>query len=394
MFLFLHTGEYLTRVNPRCEALAMGQVFQIFKTQSLSLGVFPWFLYAVMGAGFAYFTHTLKRSASLAPAILPEHRQHPKLFFYHYINVISFSHTLFPVLFISTLCLLWLSEGICHAFQWPSLFETPFRTLFIVALLLVYFQKNNQRLLDWLKLKRIPLGGMITLYIIILSFFLIWIHGFATWFFEGYEHLDRSLAMKSEIAGHLSENEQNTRISLLIWGYFGIWIPWMVSFTGRMCIILGSRPWLGALFTFIYPGLVFYGISEYGQVTHWNAVWNILDQNPHLQIMLSFALMIFIMMIWGRTQTTADLERGAMVSIGHLHPRPLTKWMSLFILIFTCYFSALLLIGFIPSQVIGTLSAGFMMTVVVGFAISLYGTLFFKRGNHKSRDPISASIDS
>lgn len=382
-FVFFYTWEHQTRINPRLQALEPGRLLEVLKAHIFTLGVFPWMLYAGLGVIFAYFSFKYNRTPSFSAVILPEHQKHPKLFFYHYISVATHAVIMFPILFMVSLSLIWLCEGICAQFNWPSLFQFPFRSIFICALMLIGGQKFNTKFFNWAKKKQIPLGGILVLYVVSISFFMIWMHGFSIWFFSGYEYLDRSQFFKSGLASALTTEQEETRLALLIWGWWGVWIPWMTSFIARMCFYFGRSPWQALIICMIFPLFIFYSLVHVP-----NGTWQIFFhyfQFPGTQMIIALTLLLFMMMMWGSVQNTADLERGAMLQRGQWHKRPLAKWMPVFIINFNCFFVALFMVGWLPVQVIGTLGAGYMTTIVMAFILMSINEYRLRRKQPKER---------
>lgn len=362
---FFYFCEQQTRLNARLQAMELGQILHFLQDNWLLLGVAPWLLYSVLGCFLAYYSEQLKQPPTFAAIMVPEHDRHPKLFAHYYVAVVVHAVTFFPILFVSIQSFLWITELMTARFDWPSLFAYPMRTIFILALLWVVFGKTTRKFLAWCQQKKLPLGGILVLYLAIHSFLLLWVHGFATWFYMGAENLESLQNVKSVFAGSLSDLDIRNRIALLIWGWWGIWTPWMASFMGRLWQDFGSsRAWVFCLQAMLLPVAFFYSLHKITAESL--QALSTFFAHDMSKLVIAFLLCLFMMLIWGRVHSTADLERGVFRSWEEIRARPLNKWLEVFFLSFHCCLAAVFLVGWLTFQVLGTFGAGFMTTVVFG----------------------------
>jgi hypothetical protein len=252
---------------------------------------------------------------------------------------------------------------VCTYFEWDSLFSRPLRTTLICSILILFFRKSNKKLVEWMKENRISVGKTLLIYCIVFGISLLWLHVFSIWFFSGYELEIKTEQIKSPLAGFFSNESLKNRISLLIWGWWIIWIPWMSSVVARASVGFSViRAWFQAS---LFPLLFFIALLPKLLPAHWVSIANAFQSSL---IRLGTVLIIFMFMgiAWGKLYDRGDVSRGMMLPIGRLSRRSLTEWMSLVITWLICYIPGWFILGWLLMQLMVTLG-GIFMTVVIAF---------------------------
>lgn len=367
-WVFFNVLEMQTRTSPRLQPLEMGEIVHHLQSHLLSLGLFPWMLYAVLGIGLAYFSVFAKQKPALPDIIVPNHQEYPRLFIHNFFLNVTETVNYGPIFLLTSLIIIHVCEGFSLLFGLKSLFLTPFRTAFVIALIIFMLRKPSIQLIKFMGEHRVSVGKILIIYSLGFSFLLMWLHFAGTWFVLGQEATDPNTVVKSALAGSFSTVELQTRLSLIIWGWWMVWIPWMTSFVARNSIGLSVKQALiNALFLpscllsgyYFYPNdLDFLSIQEY-------------SNTPGYFLCISAILLLIMLKIWGKMVSTMDVSRGAMLPMVEWRKRSLKKWMTGALLMLNCYLPAWFLLGWVPAQMLLTLGGGFMTLVVAGFVWKL-----------------------
>jgi choline-glycine betaine transporter len=372
--VFFLTVEHITQFNPRLQPLLAGQILLAVQANTFSIGILPWVLYGVTGVALAYFSVCKEKPPTLAHTIAPEAHQHPGLFVHNYIFIATEAVKLCSVMFLLILSIIWLCEGFSTVMQWPSIFKTPMKGIIIASLMMIAFRKPHQNLLEWLRKKHIPLGGMLVLYALFFSLFIIWGYGVGDWLLLGHEETDPNKVVKSILAGSFSKESENNRLIFLIWGWWGLWLPWVASIIARLS--LGRTVWEACLSSILFPMVLFFGVNHFVTLAHWQ--WLTIElQKASIQLGIAFFLIFMMILFFGHIHASKDILRGGMLSFGKLSGvRPLRQWVNLCIMITMFNLPGLFMLGWLPFQILATLGTVFITTVVVG----LISVLFSSKG--------------
>lgn len=379
-FLLFTILEVQTSKNLRLQSLPLGYFFELIQSHIFTLAVLPWLTYTVVGVGLGFFCVCLKRIPLLPTAIISRHKRHPWLFIHNFLMVIFDVVTLYPFIFIVSFTIVILCETLNISLAKISLFNPYALTPFVLVMLLLVFLKVNLRVIEKIDKHKIALGKMFLVYIIIFSILLFYLHYLTSELLTQYpiveENIKPIMQTKSTLVGSFSETDRDTRLMLLIWGWWGIWIPWMASLVARFSMGLSvSQAFLKSI---LFPVVIFALFIFKITVSDWVKVEAYLLEPPMI-FFIPVILLLFIYYAWGNIRTTADIARGCLPSSPRLHKRSLQPWLSVFFLWLTCYLPAWLMLGWVPLQVIVTLGTGFTSLLVFAFIFSLIKSLFFTR---------------
>ena len=377
LFYFL---EIQTQTNVRLHYLETAYFAQTIQQNLFSLSLLPWLLYSVLGVGVIYLSVCYNRPPVLSRAITWKKKGKVELFFHNMTATITDIVVMGPFIFLTSLALIWFCELVSGLLKLDPLFSTPLRTTFICGLIIVALRKSNLQLIDWMSRAQSSVAKTLIIYILAASFFILWLHGFADWFSLGSEITDSNKVLKSVLAGSFTEEALQTRIQLLICGWWCIWMPWMVSLVARASI--GFSVLRAFLQSLVVPFSVFLLVLPKVTPDQWQTVYTWF-KTPLVQILISMVFMLFMIKAWGNMRTLGDVSRGAMLPIGRLTQRPLKRWMHYIIVGLIAYIPGWMMLGWLPMQFFVSLNAIFILFVVAFFlfawAASLCRLFFFKK---------------
>lgn len=364
LFQFLETQ---TQINTRLSFVETGYMVGTLQQHPFSLGLMPFVIYSVLGLGLGYFSVCLGSRPFLARAfsLQQEGKKSSKVFLFwqnflsNVIEVVIFM----PFVFVSSFALFWLCETVNTYFGLGSLFSVPLRTLFILGLMIFVFQRINKQLIPWMTQHRISVGQLLIIYVLTFAFFVSWLHGSSDWLTLAIQ-IPSSEGEKSYFAGVFTEKSLQVRIQYLIWGWWSIWIPWMASLVARSSI--GFSILRALIQALLLPVIIF------GWGMHY------MLQLPSIQILGLLVVFLSMWMMWSKMRTMGDVLNGAMLSIGRISTRPLTRWMTVLMFWLTCYIPGWFMLGWLPMQFIVTLAGLFMMSVVVALLIGIWGASLYR----------------
>lgn len=370
--VFFLTVEHISQLNPRLQSLASGQILAVVQEHPFSMGVLPWVLYGIAGVALAYFSVCQGRTPTFAHAIVPNSEQHPRLFFHNYIFIVIEAVKLGALWFLLTLSIIWLYEGFSTWMGWPSLFKTPMKGVVICALMMIAFRKPHQNCLEWLRKKQVPLGGMLAFYALCFSFIILWGHGVGDILVSGIEETDPNKIYKSPLVNFFLAGTENDRLTFLVWGWWGLWLPWVASTIARLS--LGRTVGQALLSAVVFPMVIFWGVSQWVTLEHW--VWLTIElQYASVQLGIALFLLLSMILFLGHVQSSKDILRGGMLSFGKLSGvRPLRQWVNLCIMCTIFNFPGLFVLGWLPLQLLCTLGAVFTTTVMLGLIWRLFSS--------------------
>lgn len=375
-WIFFYTFETQTRITGRLQALEPGQLMELLQAKPWTLGFAPWMLYAVFGVGLGYLSICLRRTPTLPMAMFTDHDKHPvkhpMAFFYYYAQVVVDTVSYMPFVLLLCLTLIWLLEALNITFDWPSIFLYPWRSFFCFTLIVMIFRKSQAKFLDWVTHRRQSLGAILCFYALGIAGILFWLHSTGSYFTFGTEETDPNLVLKSPLAGSFLTDTLNIRLELLLWGWWGLWMPSMAALIARLS--MGLKVYEACLNALVLPAVLFLGCLPRYELEVIKVFFPKTLSIGFHWLVFSFLLFV-ILLIFGKVYTTADILRGAMPDLARpLRARLLNKWVSSALFIFVCYMMAIFMLGWVPVQVVGTLGSGFMLTVFLIFLFALYSS--------------------
>ncbi len=374
-FSLFYLLEIQTQANARLHFVESAYIVRALQKNPFSLGLLPWSLYSVLGVGLIYLSVRYGRSPFLSRAVLWRKKGKFELFFHNMSATITDIVFISPFLFVVGFGLIWLCEVVNTFLKWDSLFLTPFRTTFICALIIFIFRKANVQLIDWMDRYQASVGKTLMIYMFVTAFFILWLHGSAEWLSLGKEPIEPDKVLKSSLAGFFKEEDLQTRINLLIWGWWFIWIPWMASLVARASI--GFSILQAFLHSLLLPLLIFIFWLPKVTMEQWLSLYTWF-KTPIIQGSVLIVLLLFIVKAWGNMYTLGDVARGAMVPIGRLTKRPLKRWMHYIIVGLISYIPGWIMLGWLPMQFFVSLNAIFM-SVVVAFFVFAWSSFLFQQ---------------
>lgn len=368
LFSFLETQ---TRVNTRLHALPAGQFLQILKSHIFTLGLLPWAIYSVLGVGLSYFSLVRQRIPYLPKVIFPEAKRQPGLFFHNLLSIIIEVNISFPILFVTILAVLYFCDGCSMMLGNDSLHHTPMLTMLVLGMFLLAFRLINNQFVQWMVEARFSLGNMLILFMLAFTACIVWLYCVGGDFLLRLHPAIPLLlsATKSHWVGSIPDPILQTRLQLLIWAWWMVWIPWMTTLVARYSAKLSIR--MAILKAMICPVLVFWWVSEKLTIEDW-ALMSVWLETPKVRLSVAVVLLFFIWQRFGKMKTTMDVSLGCMLPLKRWRHRTLKGWMKIFSSLSTIYLIGTFTTGWVPTQVIATYGAGFL-TVLVAFFLGILG---------------------
>ncbi len=360
-FSFVITqSQSITRLQP----LEARQLFGLLDTHPLLLGVLPWLLYSVMGVGIAYFCFYKKTRTLLHHIIIPNPVRKTSAFFHSIFSISNELTIAVPFLFLSATAIMLFGESVCTLLGWASPLVFSSRTVLVWFLIVLFYRQKHNRLMESMQEKKMPLGNRLLTYIWILSIMLLVYQGLwvlMSVFMSNASFLMPSMS-KSILVGNLSEMELNTRLLLLIIGWWAVWVPWMASLVAKYSE--GYSVGRALVNAMLVPSLVFLALS---QITiNWSMIFIFLQQ-PFTQIISAVFCMFFIAISLGHVHNFTDFSQGAMHSPVSVQKYALKKVMSSFIVRLIPYLYCSYVLGWFTTEVIEIFCALFIFVLVFSF---------------------------
>lgn len=375
--------EKQTQMNTHLQALPQGQFLQILQKDMINLGLLgflPWVLYAVLGVGFAYLTVVKGRAPYLPTAILSKEKKLPGLFFHNFMCIILEANILFSIIFTVGFTMLFLTETSAFLLDFKSIFHIPYLTMFIIGMLVLTLRRTSKSCVDWMIANQISLGSMLILLVLGFSLFMLWFFNLGDHFLTllNEQHLLEAFQTKdpklmpwgnTNTSRYLSIDVQHRRLSLLIWGWWMVWLPWMTSFVARWSI--GLSVWEALVRALIVPLALFSWIFWQMDLQDFLSLSRWLEA-PEVRIAMSLGLGLFIWSLWGKIRSTWMLSIGAMLPLKPGKQRSLKNWMINFLFWLAIYTSSWFAIGWVPAQVLSSYGAGFLTLLVAFFLWAMF----------------------
>jgi len=368
-FLFFYGIETHTRLNMRLSPLETGFWLSSLQTHPFLLGFLPWVTFSVLGLGLSFGATNLQRSFFL-PKFIVENLDHPiPQFIYHYLSVVIHAVTFGPVLILSGFIFMTVAETANGLLGFDSLFQYPLRSTLIWGFILFAFYKTTHKLINWMVKQDFSLGRMLIVFYTLFCFFLVWLHGVGLNLALGplAPHLTQPVN-KSALLSLLTPESREIRLSLMIWGWWGIWTPTIGSLIAKLS--LNRTVWKAFVVSLIVPAIIFLGLLPHITPQQYELLSVHLHETT-LQCAMALGGIILIGTLWGRASSLYDLTFGYLSDLHPTRGRDLTKWMSIFIMWFNCYIAGYFLLGWLPAQAIMTIGGGFITTLLFFFIVSL-----------------------
>lgn len=365
--VFFDMVEFLNQTHPRLQPMEMGSFLQIAWKHKFLVEIAPWLLYAVAGVGMAYFIQHRGAPPVLADMILPDCRRHPKLFIHNYLLVVTETIRYGSLMILMVLAILWQCQALNGFFQLEPLAKTPFRTIFIIGLLFLAFQKSRKKAIDFLQSKNVPLGGMMVFFVLTSAFLIFWLHSTGAWFSLGIEATDPQQVMKSILAGSFTPEDQENRWCLLMWGWWSLWLPWMASLVARLS--MGRPLWQPLLISLVFPAIFFTLLFDL-PLEQWRE-FSALLKEPLAATSVTLFLLLFMLGFFGHVRSNKDLARGGLIHFGKWRGASLAKSLATLLVAVACYFLGLFTWGWLAVQLMTAFAGIFAVTLVVGFIWTL-----------------------
>jgi len=365
-FIFFNLVALQTQKSPQLQAIETSDFFKILDAHILTLGILPWFIFGMLGVGLAYFSVCKGETALLYRIILPSPKTKLTQFLHYYFWIMHEVVLFMPYLLLMGATILFLSEGLFLLLGMPSLLETPYRGIIFWIVILFSFRRSNPKILEWMREKQFSMGTRLAFYAV--GFILLLVLFQATMQIFSFETESQGAPLKSPLAGSFSEAALNFRLMLLCWGWWGIWVPWMSSLIARYSV--GFSVARAMIHAVILPLFIFYVLSQ--NIKRLSQIeMDALFQMPFFEILGGLICLLFIMGSLRKVYNFSQFTGGMMLPLGKFPKRALTKIISVFLVCLVTYIPASFALGWVPAQVIVSVSAAFILTMIIGFMVAL-----------------------
>ncbi len=371
-FYFFEGLEQNTQLNPRLYAMASGTILGFFKQHLLVLGLLPWLLYVFLGLGLAYATVIFKKRPVLSElCVLSITHKRSKAILYSTLSIPIDLVKIGWIVFTASFMMFWILEGLCTLFHLESLFARPLRLIFMGGLIIFVLRKPTQKLMLWMEQYKASLATVLGIYLGLFMVFLMWLHGTSDIISPSAATTPPELLIKSALAGPLTKTTLDSHLSLLILGWWALWLPWMVSQAARAA--LGSSMVAALLKLSALPLCLFFCFS--GLTTWYYDVLKSFLYQPWVQAFACFTLCVWLQSIWGKIFTMGDLQRGAMLAPRRLSKRSLSRWMTVVFAWFSCYLLGYFMLGWRLTQFMLSAAACVMVVLALIFSMAWVSSL-------------------
>jgi hypothetical protein len=263
-------------------------------------------------------------------------------------------------------------------------------TLFVI----LFLRKTQKEAIKWMYQYKGSIGIVVLLYALIFSAMFLGLH-FVSILLIGDKVFEvPGEILKSPLAGNFTEENLHTRITLLIWGWWGVWLPWMSSLAARFAVKTSFLK--GLLLASILPIIVFtallitpltqtsdLNVANVGNVNIWPLIEQMLSK-PFNQALVLISVFGFMLFAWGNMKTFGDVQRGAMYSMPKITKRSLRTWMKVTLAMMSYYTVGWLFLGWYIMQCMVTLGGLFIFIVVAFFILSWGYSLLKSRFRRKT----------
>ncbi|MBP6103840.1 MAG: hypothetical protein KBD23_02665 [Gammaproteobacteria bacterium] len=382
-FYFFYFLEQNTQLNPRLYGLASGTMLGVFKQHALSVGLWPWLLYIVLGLGLAYATVIFKKRPLLSELCLLSIKNTRTKALLH--SLLSIPLDLVKIAWCvvtASFMALWIASLLAGLFHWEPLFVRPLRLIFMGGLIVFVLRKPSLQLVLWMEKSKVSIATIFLIYLGIFVCCLLWLHATADAVSLGSETNQPDVIIKSVIAGSLTAESLKTHVCILIVGWWSLWLPWMASQAAKTAL---GGSMLGALLKLSLPVLLIFGINLRMISVEQSTAFPVFLDQPWVQGLAWCLLCLWLRSIWGGIYNMGDLQRGAMIALRPLSQRSLNRWMTVFFAWLSCYLLGYFMLGWRFTQWIAGAAACVMIALALVFSVAWVSSLMPSRVLKKCR---------
>jgi choline-glycine betaine transporter len=377
LFFFYHL-ESMTRLNGRLQPLREGQIFEIMSSNFFQHSYIPWVLYSLVAMGLAYFSFCVGRYPSLPKMILPLPRGTFQWYLHNSLHIIVDAVMLGPFIWLLPLAMVLCSEGLNQIFELASLFQSPERSMFILGFICLFCNRSHRRLLEVMDRLKAPLGTIFIVYILFGGLLIFLLHAVSGWLLLAFETSNlpvQATTTKSLMAHALTDEQQSTRLSILIWSWWAIWLPWMAAQIANLSV--GRKLWVACLSSLLLPSLFLLWWQNGAAISHYSTIHSFLQQSLG-KLTIAFAIILFLFYYFRHIYTLPDFVRGGMLtSRSQKRDQSLGKWLNVLYVLMSGYTVALFMIGWLSVQILASLGGLVMVVVLLGFILALLSSKDF-----------------
>ncbi len=380
-YYFFYCLEQNTQLNPRLYGLASGTMWGVLKQHALSVGLWPWLLYIVLGLGLAYTTVVFKRRPFLSELCLLSIKNTRTKAILH--SLLSIPLDLVKIAWCvvtASFMALWIASMLAELFQVESLFLRPLRLIFMGGLIVFVLRKPSLQLVLWMEKSKVSVATVLSIYLGIFVCCLLWLHATADAISLGSETNQPDVMIKSFIAGSLTAESLKTHVCILMVGWWSLWLPWMASQAAKTAL---GNSMLGALLKLSLPVLLIFGIGLRTISAEQSTILSVFLNQPWVQGLACCLLCLWLRSIWGGMYNVGDLQRGAMIALRPLSTRALNRWMTVAFAWLSCYLLGYFMLGWRLTQWIVGAAACVMVALALAFSVAWVSSLMPSRALKK-----------
>jgi len=373
--LLFYFFELQSQESSRFQLLESGTFLEIIQQSPFSLGFLPWILYSTLGIGWVYFSEAEKKSPIFFENIKLLRRSKGGGLLFSLLYNAFYITMMMPMVFVSSLLFTVLCETGTNILELDSIFHKPLRSIFIGMVLIAIFRKKIKESLVKVHQWKTPIGKSLGLYIIMFSFFFLWLHAASDWLKISVDPaLEQSMDI-SPLMQSFTKSTIATRLHYLILGWWLVWLPWMASTVARISI--GRSPIRVLTQTLIIP----VGFFVFLLPTLTNADYVALKswlELPEALALSALLLIGFMQKAWGKMQRLDDVFWGAMLPLQRLSHRPFSRWVDMLFLWSVSYPMGWFVSGWLPMQLI--VSFGIFFILLTSFIyLSTWGAFLCRQ---------------
>lgn len=363
------TFIWQTRLNPKFQSISAELVLVKLQQAPVFLWFSPWLLYTFLAVAFGYYCLIKKRPPWLPGIILPNPKTHHALFAENYLFAISNIANFLVVTTLYVLGVNLLCEGVCLWVGFPSLFESPFQAPIIALIVFFLVAKLKEMNIHWMLDKKWNLGWILLAVTLTFSLIFLWLHNLVSIVTAGNFEFPVGA---SELLGSFSEENLNSRLQALIWGWMLIWAPLIASWFTKQS--QGFKVWQVLPMMLLLPCAI--GLSvEVERLVGFLEKLSRLLAYPIIQVLLALGALALITTLLYRVHNLADLNRAYLPPTSRIREKALIKIVGQLSKMITISISGVYMLGWPVFQVMFMAAALFMVLNLIW----LFG-LFLKDG--------------
>ena len=372
-YYFFYFLEQNTQLNPRLYGLPSGTMLGVFKQHALSVGLWPWLLYIVLGLGLAYATVVFKKRPFLTDLCLISIKKTRTKAILH--SLLSIPLDLVKIAWCvvtASFMALWIASLLSDIFHLESLFVRPLRLIFMGGLIVFVLRKPSLQLVLWMEKSKVSIATVLSIYLCIFVCCLLWLHATADMVSLGSETNQPDVIIKSVIAGSLTAESLKTHVCILIIGWWSLWLPWMASLAAKTAL---GNSMLGALLKLSVSPMLIFGMGLRMISVEQSIIVRLFLDQPWVQALAWCLICLWLRSIWGGIYNRGDLQRGAMIALRPLSKRSLNHWMSVVFVWLSCYLLGYFMLGWRFTQWILGAAACVMVVLALVFSVAWVSSL-------------------